>query len=146
MGFRSGGLAGPSSIVTPWSANQFCHSERAWHPPNWFNVTQYCMTSFLVVIGWLLTIFLSAAGDSFIPDCVMHFILTVVCTFALLTCNCFEMSPSDFPDVFKSITRFFRLMLNSFDFPTVVSVAESSVVYQTRSIKFGPRAIIHRQS
>uniref|UniRef100_A0A8C6K6X0 Sorting nexin 25 n=1 Tax=Nothobranchius furzeri TaxID=105023 RepID=A0A8C6K6X0_NOTFU len=42
---------------------------------------------------------------------------TIVCTVALGTCSCFEMAPSDFPDLFKSIIRFFRSMLSSFDFP-----------------------------
>ena len=40
--------------------------------------------------------------------------------FNLGTCNCFEMPPSDSPELFKSIMCSFRSMLSSLDFPTVV--------------------------
>ena len=79
----------------------------------------------------ILTSFLSAAGDSlcFLPDCGSD--STVQCnlylqTVELGTCTCFEMAPSDFPDLFQSIISSFRSMLSSLDFPTVVFVAESN--------------------
>ena len=73
--------------------------------------------------------FLSAAGHrlSFLPEhnWAIHFILTVVCTVDLGTCNCFQMAPSDFPDLSKSIWA----MLSSLDFPIVVFVAESYMCF-----------------
>ena len=56
--------------------------------------------------------------------------LTVVCTVDLGTCNCFEMAPSDFPNLFKSIMCYFRSMLNCLDFSIVVFVAESNVCFK----------------
>ena len=41
----------------------------------------------------------------------------LVCTVTLGASNCFEMAPSDFPDMFKSIMWPFRSMLSSLDFP-----------------------------
>ena len=51
---------------------------------------------------------------------------TAVCTVDLRTCNCFEIAPSDFPDLFKSIMCSFRPMLSFVDFSNPVFLAESN--------------------
>ena len=68
----------------------------------------------------------------FLPDCGSDttvpctlYAQTVVCTVVLWSFSSFEMAPSDFPDLFKSIMCFFRSVLSSLDFPIVMLVAES---------------------
>ena len=69
---------------------------------------------------WLFAFFSDCGSDVTVP-CSLY-LKTTVCTFALGTCYCFEMTPNDFPDLFKSIICSFRSMLSSLDFPTVVFV------------------------
>ena len=72
-------------------------------------------------------------SDTTVP-CTL-FSPTVVYTVDLGTCNCFEMAPSDFPDLFKSIMCSFRSMLTSVDFTIVVFMPES---ISDSPIKVGP--------
>ena len=95
----------------------------------------------------ILTIFFSAAGNSwcFLPDsssdmtvpCTLY-LNTVVWTVDLGTCNCFEMAPRDFPDLFKTIMGSFRSMLSSLDFSIVVFVYESNGCIKQDPIRMGP--------
>lgn len=118
--------------LSPWRCKTRLTVDTDTCVPAASNSWQIC---FLVVLGWLfirLTNFLSTAGDSlhFLPDRggdktmpSTLYLQTIVCTVALGTCSYFEMAPSDFPVLFKSMICFFRSVLSSFDFTIVPFVA-----------------------
>ena len=75
----------------------------------------------------------------------VHFIIIVVCTIDLGTCNCFEMAPSDFPVFFTSIMGTFRSMLSFLDFRMAVFIAESSRCIWQAQKSHQPLSVIIRQ-
>ena len=64
--------------------------------------------------------------------CAMNFILSGVCTVGHWTCDCFEMAPQDFPDLFKSAMLSFRSMRSSLESPIVTGVSNKPL------LKIGP--------
>lgn len=61
-------------------------------------------------------------------NCALNFILTVVCIVDLWTCDCFEMAPQDFPDLFKSAMLSFRSMRSALESPIVTGVSNKPLL------------------